>query len=99
MSVCCQKVRMILLPPCPCTTSENRRTCALHDPGRNPSGDADGSQRSWVVGNTVQKDSSCYSRRRQTRLFVLLPMLEMCRRKTAKSEGRFLSIDDASYSS
>ncbi|CAG8524727.1 5349_t:CDS:10 [Paraglomus occultum] len=53
-----------------------------------------GSQRSWFIGNTVQSDGSLFCLTPIDPLFVLVPILDTCRRKTSDSNGLFISLED-----
>ncbi|CAG8465225.1 7756_t:CDS:10 [Paraglomus brasilianum] len=52
------------------------------------------SQRSWFIGSTVQSDGSLFCLTPIDPLFVLIPILDTCRRKTSDSNGLFIPLED-----
>ena len=48
---------------------------------------------SWFIGHSVQEDGSLYFATLIDPLFVVLPLLDKARKKTAESEGNFMQLD------
>ncbi|KAF9202528.1 Ribonuclease H2 subunit B [Haplosporangium sp. Z 27] len=50
--------------------------------------------RSWFIKDTIQSDGSLYIITPIDPVFMFIPILDIVRRKTIESEGRFLSLQD-----
>ncbi|CAG8648050.1 1880_t:CDS:2, partial [Cetraspora pellucida] len=51
-------------------------------------------QKSWFVKDTIEKDGSFVYFTRFDPLFLLIPILDNCRKKNSEFQGLFLSLDD-----
>ncbi|CAG8791154.1 33709_t:CDS:10, partial [Racocetra persica] len=51
-------------------------------------------QKSWFVKDTIEKDGSFVYFTRFDPLFLLIPILDDCRKKNLEFQGRFLPLDD-----
>ncbi|KAG0043945.1 hypothetical protein BGZ83_010827 [Gryganskiella cystojenkinii] len=49
--------------------------------------------RSWFVGDTIQSDGSLYIITPIDPVFMFIPILDIMRKKTPESEGRFLTVE------
>ncbi|KAF9106362.1 Ribonuclease H2 subunit B [Mortierella sp. AM989] len=50
--------------------------------------------RSWFIEDTIQSDGSLYIITPMDPVFMCIPILDIARRQTSESEGRFLSLED-----
>ncbi|CAG8648079.1 3814_t:CDS:2, partial [Acaulospora morrowiae] len=53
-----------------------------------------GSRKSWFIEDTVHKDGSFLFFTRIDPLFLMLPILDVCRRKNSESQGFFHTLED-----
>ncbi|GJJ71193.1 ribonuclease H2 subunit B [Entomortierella parvispora] len=49
--------------------------------------------RSWFVGNTIQSDGSLFLITPIDPVFMFIPILDIVRKKTKESEGRFMTVE------